>query len=236
MPLPLLAIPVLHSSGAWIAYAGTGYLAGTLSGTWIGAFILGNSSILAGAGLVSAAGVAAASSALAGFGASAAAGLGAALTAVGLGGVTSWLGITPVATFLGLTPAGWAVAGSAGVLAALGTVFTRRFMKKLNEERAKGGMETITVRQLISEVREYEANALRQVLQTLSAQGADIEFENGDKGVSIAGRVFSISRLRYRVNKDGSEEIGYVTRLGRFACVYLVKAADGPEGTESEPA
>jgi hypothetical protein len=235
MPLPLLAIPVLHSSGAWIAYAGSGYLAGTISGTWVGAFILGTSSLLAGTGLVSAAGIAAASGALAGFGASAAAGLGTALTAVGLSGVASWLGVAPAATFLGLTAAGWAVAGSFVVVAALGTVFTRRFMKKLNEERAKGGLEAISVLQLVSEIKDYEADALRQVLQTLASQGANIELADGDEEVSISGRAFSISKLRYRVNKDGSEEIGYVTRLGRFTSVYSVKAADAPRGTEPLP-
>ena len=46
--LPLLAVPVLHSSGAFIAYSGTGYLAGTLSSSWLGAFVLGNSGLLAG--------------------------------------------------------------------------------------------------------------------------------------------------------------------------------------------
>jgi hypothetical protein len=57
MPLPFLviAIPVLHSSGAWIASTGAaGYIAGTLSSTWIGAFVLGNGTLLSslGSGLI----------------------------------------------------------------------------------------------------------------------------------------------------------------------------------------
>lgn len=52
--LPLLAVPVLHSSGAFIAYSGTGYLAGTLSSSWLGAFVLGNSGLLAGASALTA--------------------------------------------------------------------------------------------------------------------------------------------------------------------------------------
>ena len=46
----------------------------------------------------------------------------------------------------------------------------------------------------------------------------------------IHGSVYSIERLNYRINKDGSEEIGFVTRLGRFVRVYLVKPGAGPEG------
>jgi len=59
MPLPIiaLAIPVLHSSGGWIAATGGSYLAGTLSSTWIGAFVLGNVGILTKLGLISAASV-----------------------------------------------------------------------------------------------------------------------------------------------------------------------------------
>ena len=52
--LPLLAIPVLHSSGAFIAYSGTGYLAGTLSSTWLGAFVMGNAGLLAGSSALTA--------------------------------------------------------------------------------------------------------------------------------------------------------------------------------------
>ena len=236
MPFPLLALPVLHSSGAWIAYAGSGYLAGTLSSTPIGAFILGNSTLLAGTGLISAGSLAVASGALAGVGASAAAGLGTALTAVGLGGVASWMGIAPTVTFLGLTPAGWAVAGSAALVAALGTVFTRRFMKRFNEELAKDGRDPMSVRQLINEVRAFEKDAMRQILEDLAKEGADIVLGDEDDEVQIGGIVLSIKKLGYRVNKDGSEEIGYVTRLGRFARVHLVKPADGSDGAEPSPA
>lgn len=236
MPLPLLAIPVLHSSGAWIASAGSGYLAGTLSSSWVGALILGNSTLFTSVGLVSGAGIAAASGALAGFGASAAAGLGTALTAVGLGGVASWMGVAPAATFLGITAAGWAMMGAGAIAIVLGAVFTRRIMKKLNEERVKGGLEAITVRRVVTEVRAYEADAMREVLKALAMQSEDIKFADGDEEVSIAGHVFSIAKLRYRVNKDGSEEIGYVTRLGRFVRVYLVKSADGSDGPEPSPA
>ena len=52
--LPFLAIPVLHSSGAFIAYSGTGYLAGTLSSTWLGAFVMGNAGLLAGSSALTA--------------------------------------------------------------------------------------------------------------------------------------------------------------------------------------
>lgn len=87
MPLPIfaLAIPVLHSSGAWIAStAASGYIAGTLSSSWIGAFVLGNSSLLGSVGLVSAAGIFGASSGLAALSSTAVAGIGTGLTAIGV--------------------------------------------------------------------------------------------------------------------------------------------------------
>lgn len=183
------------------------------------------------------AGVAAASGALAGLGTTAAAGLGTALTAAGFGGVASWMGIAPATTFLGLTTAGWAVAGAgaAVIAAALGTVFTRRSMKKLNEERAKGGCDPITVRKLVAEIRNYAEFAVRQVLQRLAEQSATIVFGDEDGKVWIAGEEYSISKLRYRVNKDGSEDIGYYTRLRRFVRVYLVKSGDDPSEIDPLP-
>jgi len=236
MPLPLLAIPVLHSSGAWIAYAGSGYLAGTFSTTWVGALILGNTTLFTSIGLVSTAGIAAASGVLAGFGASAAAGLGAALTTVGLGSVASWMGIAPAATFLGFSAVGWALMGVGAIALALGAVFTRHTMKKLNEERAKGGLKSISVRQMVAEVHDYEVDAMRKVLQKLAKKDASLQLKVNDAEISIGGRVFSINKLRYRINKDGSEEIGYVTRLARFVSVYLVKGPGGPEGLGPLPA
>ena len=55
--LPFIAIPLLHSSGAWIAStAAGGYIAGTISSTWIGAFVAGNAGLLSSLGITSAAG------------------------------------------------------------------------------------------------------------------------------------------------------------------------------------
>jgi hypothetical protein len=154
MPLPFfaIAIPVLHSSGGWIAStAASSYIAGTLSSTWVGAFILGNSGLLSSLGLVSAAGLFGATGSLATLTSSAALSVGSALTAVGLGGVASALGIAPVATFLGLTPVGWAIVGTATTLVAtLGYYFKRKTMCRVNEEREKGGLEPITLTGIVS--------------------------------------------------------------------------------------
>ena len=98
--LPFIAIPLLHSSGAWIAStAAGGYIAGTLSTTWVGAFIAGNAGLLSALGITSAAGVYAA---LGGTLSSAGTAVGTGLTAVGLSGLAQSLGLAP-ATFLGLT-------------------------------------------------------------------------------------------------------------------------------------
>jgi uncharacterized protein (DUF697 family) len=234
MPLPFLAIaiPILHSSGAWIASTGAaGYIAGTLSSTWIGAFVLGNSTLLSSLGLVSAAGIFGATGGLAAFSSSAALGVGSALTAVGLGGVASTLGIAPVATFLGLTPVGWAVAGTAAALVAtLGFYFTRKTMRCLNDEREKGGLEPITLAQILSEVRLLEAQSLVSILVRLDEELGNMSLSSDHKQVSIDGQVFSVHRLKYVVNEDGSEEIVFVTRTGRKKRVLLVKSSRDPGG------
>lgn len=234
MPLPLfaIAIPVLHSSGAWIASTGAaGYIASTLSSTWIGAFVLGNSTFLSSLGLVSAAGVFGATGGLTALTSTAALSVGSALTAVGLGGVASSLGIAPAATFLGLTPVGWAVAGTAVVIAStLGLYLTRKTMRRINEEREKGGLEPISITQIVKEVRLLEAQSLKTILTRLSSEVDAIQLSDDQKNVSIDGQVFSINRLKYMVNTNGSEELVFVTRAGRKKRVLLIKAASEPDG------
>ena len=134
--LPLIAVPVVHSAGGWIAStAAGGYLAGTLSSTWAGAFIAGNATALAASGV-------AAATAVGGYVVGAGS---AAVTSVG-----TTLGIiTP--TFLGLTPVGWAITG--GALAVAGTGVGVAYWKsrrvreaidgvldQINEQRVKGGL------------------------------------------------------------------------------------------------
>ena len=233
MPLPFLAIavPVLHSSGAWIAStAASGYIAGTLSSTWIGAFVLGNSGLLGSLGLVSAAGIFGATGGLATLSSSATLGVGSALTAVGLGGVAKGLGIAPAATFLGLTPVGWAIAGTVAgtvtILAAtLGYYFTVKTMHRVNEERAKGGLGPIKLTEIVREVQLLEARSLVTILTRLDAELDNVSLSPDHKEVTVDGRSFPIHRLKYVVNRDGSEEIVFVTRVGRKKRVLLVKAA-----------
>ncbi|RJE78621.1 hypothetical protein DWB67_16710 [Paracoccus sp. JM45] len=188
MPLPLfaIAIPVLHSSGAWIASTGAaGYIAGTLSSTWIGAFVLGNGTFLSGLGLVSAASIFGATRALT---SSAALSVGAGLNAVGLGGVASSLSITPAATFLGLTPVGWAVAGTTVVITStLGFYFTRKTMRRINEEREKGGLEPISIKKIVKEVRLLEAQSLETILTRLSSEMDTVQLSDDQKNVSVDG-------------------------------------------------
>jgi len=234
MPLPLfaIAIPVVHSSGAWIASTGAvGYIAGTFSSTWIGAFVLGNGTWLSSLGLVSAAGLFGATGGLAALTSSAALLVGNTLTAIGLGGVASSLGIAPLATFLGLTPVGWAVAGTTVVIAStLGVYFTRKTMRRINEEREKGGLEPISITQIVKEVRLLETQSLEAILTRLSSEMDTVQLSDDQKNVSVDGQGFSIHRLKYVVNADGSEELVFVTRAGRKKRVLLVKAACEPDG------
>lgn len=233
MPLPLfaIAIPVLHSSGAWIASTGAvGYLSGTLSSTWIGAFVLGNGTLLGSLGLVSAAGIFGATGGIAALTSSAALSVGTALTAVGLGGIASSLGIAPVATFLGFTPFGWAVTGTTVVIAStIGFYFTRKTMRRINEEREKGGLEPISLSEIVREVRLLEAQSLKAILVRLSFEMDAVQLSDNQKNVSINGQVFSINRLKYVVNADRSEDLVFVTRAGRKKRILLIKSAPEPD-------
>lgn len=234
MPLPFIAIaiPVLHSSGAWIASTGAaGYIAGSLSSTWIGAFVLGNGSLLSSLGLVSAAGIFGATGGLAALTSSAALTVGSALSAVGLGGLASALGIAPAATFLGLTPVGWAIGATAFAAAStLGVYFTRKVMRRINEERAKGGLEPTSITEIIKEVRLLEAQSLRAILKRLSDERGDLKLSDDGKKVSISGQLFSIHRLKYVVDEDGSEALVFVTRTGRKRRILTIKTAQGADG------
>lgn len=234
MPFPLLAIaiPVLHSSGAWIASSGAaGYIAGTLSSTWIGTFVLGNSALLSSIGLVSAAGIFGATGSIAALTSTAALSVGTGLTAVGLGGVASSLGIAPVATFLGLTPVGWAFAGVTVLIAStLGFYLTRKTMRRINEEREKGGLKPISISQIVNDVRLLEVQSLVAILMRLSFETNTVQLSDDRKSVTVDGQSYSVDRLKYVINADGSEEIVFVTRAGRKTRIFLIKAASGPDG------
>lgn len=220
----LLAIPVLHSSGAWIAYGAGGYLAGTLASTWIGAFVLGNSALLASLGLISGAGLAGAMGILSGAASATALGVGSALTTIGLGGLASSLGIAPVATFLGLTPIGWAIVGGTTVtVATLGLFFKSSVMKRLNRERQNGGLAPITISEILGQVRLLEADSLMIIVRNLAVERPEVEYDDDKMEVVISGRRFSLSKLKYKVQKDGSEALVWVSRLGKKVVIYLVR-------------
>ena len=58
----------------------------------------------------------------------------------------------------------------------------------------------------------------------------NVSLSSDRKEVTIDGQVFQVNRLRYVVNKDESEEIIFVTRLGRSKRVLIVKAEPGTDG------
>jgi hypothetical protein len=238
LPFLALAIPVLHSSGAWIATsAASGYIAGTLSCTWIGAFVLGNSALLSGVGLVSAAGLFGASGGLTTLASGAVAGIGSGLAALGLGSAAVTAASAPAtalalptATFLGFSPIGWAIAGTTVALTSgLTYLVTRATMLRLNEERQKGGLPPITLIQIVREVRLLESESLQSILARLNRDGL-VALSADKSEVAVNGRVFSLSRLKYVINPDGSEEIVFITRTGRTVRVLLVKG--GPNSGE----
>ena len=220
--LPLIAVPVIHSSGAWLAStAAGGYVASTLSSTWIGAFIAGNAGILSGLGITSAAGVLAA---MGGGLSSVGAALGSGLTAIGLGGVAQSLGLAP-ATFLGLTVVGWAIAGASVAAAGVGYFFTRKKLVDINDERAKGGLAAVTWSQIIAEAREFEKQAMIGILEELQAETeGDIVVHRSIEEAVINGNSYKISDLKYVIEKNGREYVALRSKIPfRPIILFVVK-------------
>jgi hypothetical protein len=224
--LPFIAIPLLHSSGAWIAStAAGGYIAGTLSSTWVGAFVAGNAGILSGIGITSAAGVYAA---LGGTLSSAGTALGSGLSAIGLSGLAQSLGLAP-ATLLGLTFFSWAIVASALlVISGSGLIyfFAREKLQLINDERSKGGLSDTTWREILKEVQNYEKQAMTDILKKLGEEGGGIVVHRDGDMVEIKGVNYGIRDLKYIIEKDGAEVIVKPSFISfKYRVVCTVKEA-----------
>lgn len=221
--LPIIAIPVLHSSGLWIAStAASGYVASTISSTWIGAFILGNSGLLSSLGLVSAGSIFAASGGLASMTAAVGTATGSALTAIGLGGLAKSLGLAP-ATFLGLTPIGWAAtATSAVALGGLGYFLNRKVMAEINQERSKGGLPPTNITGILREIREYESDSMFALLKKLSQERLNFKVRKSEGAVEISDKSYKIKDLKYVVYDDGSEALVQIGKFWRKKIIFNI--------------
>ncbi len=222
--IPLIAIPVLHSSGVWIAStSAAGYMASTLSTTWVGAFIAGNVGLLSGLGITSAAG---AFAALGGTLSSAGTAVGAGLTAVGLSGLAQSLGLAP-ATFLGLTFLTWTAVTSVLLIFSSSFFiyfFAREKLKLINSERNKGGLPNITWHEILKEVKNYEKEAMLNILEDISEEYKDVKLQREIETVDIRNVPYKVRDLKYVVDKNGSEEIvksSFIPYLSKV--VYRVK-------------
>lgn len=221
--LPLIAVPVIHSSGAWIAStAASGYIAGTLSGTWVGAFVLGNAGWLSGAGVISAAGWIGASGAIASMAASTGAFAGTALTAMGLGGVAQSIGLVPV-TLLGLTPVGWAISATTiGGLSTVGYISLRRALRRINTEREKAGVDPINVSQIFREIRAHERRSKLELLKRAAKGRSNWQISGDDERVSINDEEFFIERTRFVVEKDKTVKFVILSKLGKIIRTFRI--------------
>lgn len=223
--LPFIAIPLLHSSGAWIAStAAGGYIAGTLSATWIGAFVAGNAGLLSALGITSAAGVYAA---LGGSLSSAGTAIGGGLTAVGLSGLAQSIGLAP-ATFLGLTFISWAAVASAILIfSSSGLIYfvARRKLQLINVERRKGDLPDTTWREILKETQNYEKQAMIDILEELAEECKDVIFFKESETVKIKVVNYNIRDLKYVVEKNGAERIVKSSWIPfRRIVVYTVKS------------
>lgn len=198
-----------------------GYVAGTLSSTWIGAFIAGNAAILSGLGITSAAGVLAA---MGGGLSSAGAALGSGLSAIGLSGVAQSLGLAP-ATFLGLTVASWALVATSVAAVGIGYFFTSKKLAEINQERAKGGLVAVTWTEIIAEARDYEKKALMNILEGLEAEfQGKLILDRSIETAVIMNKNYKISDLKYVIEKSGREYIALRSNIPfREIILFVVK-------------
>ncbi|MEH6628760.1 MAG: hypothetical protein V7739_20150 [Motiliproteus sp.] len=232
--LPFIAVPILHSSGAWIAStAAGGYVAGTLSGTWVGAFIAGNAGILSGLGITSAAGILAA---VGGGLSSVGAAMGTGLSAVGLVGVAQSLGLAP-ATFLGLTVAGWTMVAGSVVAAGAAYFFSRKKLEEINQERAKGELVAVTWKEIRAEVRDYDKQALMNINAALEVQTrGDIILNRSSETVVIMGKTYKVTDLKYVIEKSGREYIALRSNIpSRKIVLFVVKEKNKLLGVDNAP-
>lgn len=222
--LPFIAIPVIHSSGAWIASTATaGYLSGSLSTSWIGAFILGNSGLLSSLGLISAGGFfGAAATTISGIGSTATAIAAKSLTAVGLAGTASSLGLAPT-LFLGLTPVGWSIlAGTSVSAASLAVYLKASVMRKINDERRKGGLSEIGVFELVSEIKQHEYESKLEILKKLSKERLNFKVNVKEGKIVIEKNEYKISAIRYVVEETGKEFLQLVHKVYPNKEIFLI--------------
>jgi hypothetical protein len=222
--LPFISIPLLHSSGTWIAStAAGGYIAGTLSTTWIGAFVAGNATLLSALGITSAAGVYAA---LGGALSSAGTAIGGGLTAVGLSGLAQSIGLAPE-TFLGLTFISWAAVASA-ILIFSGLIFfsSEKKLQMINVERRKGDLPDTTWIKILHKTKNYEKQAMMGILKKIAEECKGSIFFKNNETVKIKGVNYNIRDLKYVVKKNGAEMIVLSRGIIPFyrIVVYTVKS------------
>lgn len=82
-------------------------------------------------------------------------------------------------------------------------------------------------------MRLLEARSLEAILAQLAKEVEGVTLSSDNRYFTVDGQVFSVNRLKYVVNNDGSEEVVFVTRMGRKRRVILVKPAAGPDGQEA---
>ena len=106
----------------------------------------------------------------------------------------------------------------------------------MNEERQKGGLDPITLLKIVEEVKLLEEQSLQNILERLEKETDNVSLSSNREEVTIDGQVYSIARLKYAMNKDGSEEILFARRIGRNKRILLIKAAAEVELLPAHPA
>lgn len=106
-------------------------------------------------------------------------------------------------------------------------------MQCINEERKKGDLDPTTLNEILKELQVFEARSLEAILTQLAKEMEGVALSSDHRCFMVNGQIFPVNRLKYVVNKDGSEEVVFVTRIGRKRRVILVKPAAGLDGQET---
>jgi len=153
--------------------------------------------------------------------------LGSGLSAIGLTGVAQSFGLAP-ATFLGLTAASWAMAAASVAAVGVGYFFTRKTLLEINQERFKGGLAAVTWAEIIAEARDYEKQALMNILEELEAEtGGDIVLDRANEKVVIRGKTYKVGGLKYIIENNGGEYVAQRTKVPfKKIVLFVIKDKD----------
>ena len=122
--------------------------------------------------------------------------------------------------------------GASVAAAGVGYLFTRKKLADINEERSKGGLAAVTWAEIFAEARDYEKQAMMNILEELEAESAgEITFDRSSEEAVIRGKTYKVTDVKYVIEKNGRE---YVAQRSNVPLRKIVLFVVREESKESE--